>query len=500
MELANKLILVLGAAIVLVLGTTGGLWIQREVRLHEDGAREDLVIMGRAIRPALVQTWRAEGPRAALEMLDYADERFRALREVTIRFVSFDAAPAGILEPLQRGEPVSIGADGPEGEVAAWIPVHSPGVPPGALELRRSLDGERAFHLRSLRDGLAALALVLVILTIATLTLTRWLVGRPLRRLADQARRIGRGEFSVRLGAGSQGDVGVVAAEMDEMCDRLVETRERVAAEHAQSLAATEQLRHADRLATVGQLAAGVAHELGTPLNVMVWRAKLISSGEHRGDAARDGARIIAEQGERVVRIIRQLLGFARRKVSPKVRTGLAPIVHQTLTMLEPLAKKRGVTLRFEAREPPGEALVEVNQVEQALTNLVINGVQSMPEGGTVTVDLQRERVRPPPDLGGVEGDFLRLEVRDQGAGIAAGNLPHVFDPFFTTKAVGEGTGLGLSVAWGIARDHGGWIDVASAPGEGSQFVVHIPLAGSPGALLPPAVEHPQPHPQGGLT
>jgi signal transduction histidine kinase len=112
-------------------------------------------------------------------------------------------------------------------------------------------------------------------------------------------------------------------------------------------------------------------------------------------------------------------------------------------------------------------------------------------------VDLRRERVRPPPNLGGAEGDFLRLEVRDEGAGIAAGNLPHVFDPFFTTKTVGEGTGLGLSVAWGIARDHGGWIDVSSSPGEGSRFAFHLPLADSPGAPLLAAVEGPPPHPPG---
>ena len=116
--------------------------------------------------------------------------------------------------------------------------------------------------------------------------------------------------------------------------------------------------------------------------------------------------------------------------------------------------------------------------MQQVLTNLVVNAIQAMPAGGTVLVDIARARTRPPAEHGGAEGEYLCVRVRDQGEGIAAEHLPHVFEPFFTTKDVGEGTGLGLAVAYGIVREHGGFIDVESKLGEGSDFSVYLPLEG----------------------
>lgn len=513
MDLANKLIVVLGITLVVVLGAAGAIWVHREVALNEANAREDLLIMGRALRPALVQTWRIEGREAALALLDYVDERFRAQRKVTVRWAVLESgggtsdevvAAGPELDALRRGEPVSLPSDRSSGVVEVLVPVHAAGLPAGALELTRSLQGVPDLAMEHVRDGLTALAVVLLILTIATSMITRRLVGRPLAALAEQARCMGRGDLSTRLSLGQAGDVALVAAEMNETCDRLLEVRERVAAEHAARLKAIDQLRHADRLATVGKLAAGVAHELGTPLNVMVARAKMIATGDQTGEEAKSSARVIALQGARITHVVRQLLGFARRPGSPKVPCALGPLVEQTLAMLEPLAQKNGVRLKLEPAPATGMVLVEMDQLEQALTNLVVNGMQAMPAGGTVTVGIHQERLRPPLEVGEPDGEFLCVEVRDEGTGISEGNLPHVFDPFFTTKPVGEGTGLGLSVAYGIARDHGGWIDVTSDAGRGSRFAVHLPMvdpalvAANPAAFAAPPRSSPPQSPPGG--
>jgi signal transduction histidine kinase len=143
--------------------------------------------------------------------------------------------------------------------------------------------------------------------------------------------------------------------------------------------------------------------------------------------------------------------------------------------MLMPIARKRHVELRFD--EPSGEelALVEEHQLEQVLSNLVVNGLQATTGNGTITVAMKRARVRPPAELGMDEGEYVSIEVADEGVGMSSQLLTRIFDPFFTTKAIGEGTGLGLSVAYGIVRDHGGWIDAASEPGRGSRFAVHLP-------------------------
>jgi len=256
------------------------------------------------------------------------------------------------------------------------------------------------------------------------------------------------------------------------MCEHLAETNQQLASATEARIATLEQLRHADRLKTVGQLASGVAHELGTPLNVIAGRAKMIAQRIVEGDDVLDNARIVAEQAARITTIIRQLLDFSRRRGPSLGAHDLRPIAARTAELLGSMARKRGVTLSVEKPDAALPAEVDPAQLQQVLTNLVLNGLQAMPEGGHLTIRVGRHHAVPPADLGGDAADFAAITVEDEGAGIAPENLTHIFEPFFTTKDVGEGTGLGLSVAWGIVRDHGGWIDVESEPGRGSRFTV----------------------------
>jgi two-component system, NtrC family, sensor kinase len=174
--------------------------------------------------------------------------------------------------------------------------------------------------------------------------------------------------------------------------------------------------------------------------------------------------------------IIRQLLDFARRRDPERSPADVEACAAQTLSLLSPLAVKRGITLELAAAEPPLTAYLDVGQIQQALTNLVVNGMQAMPKGGKLTVGVRRERAVPPADHGGPAGEYLCLWVEDQGVGMSDDVRAHVFEPFYTTKDVGEGTGLGLSVAYGIVREHGGWIAVESYPERGSRFSIYLPL------------------------
>jgi two-component system NtrC family sensor kinase len=243
-----------------------------------------------------------------------------------------------------------------------------------------------------------------------------------------------------------------LAEELNTMCDRLVAARERIATESAARLTALDQLRHADRLATIGQLASGVAHELGTPLNVVAGYAKMIASDE-APDENRASARVIAEQAVRMTAIIRQLLDFARRN-KPRLSLGdLAAVTKHTIEMLSHLAQQRRVELRLSSPRPSARVRMDEAQIQQAITNLILNAIQAMPGGG----------------------QHVRLAIHDQGPGIAPEHLSHIFEPFFTTKDVGEGTGLGLSVCYGIVQEHGGFIEVESAVGAGTRFSVFLP-------------------------
>jgi len=301
-------------------------------------------------------------------------------------------------------------------------------------------------------------------------------VGRPIHGLVEKARRIGAGDFSKPLVLRQRDELSQLAGEMNAMAEHLDAAVHRIAAESSARIAAVEQLRHADRLTTVGKLASGIAHELGTPLNVVSGRAQMILAGEVADpDEVAKVARIVVEQVERMTRIVRQLLDFSRSRSPEKRPTDVVQLARQTAALLEPLAARHDVELRCIDPPAPLGVSVDPGQIQQALTNLVVNAIQATPPGGHVRIRVETQDLAPDPAGGHRPGPHAVLEVEDDGEGIPAERLAAIFDPFFTTKPVGEGTGLGLSVAYGIAQEHGGWIDVRSDPGRGSCFCIWLP-------------------------
>jgi signal transduction histidine kinase len=287
------------------------------------------------------------------------------------------------------------------------------------------------------------------------------------------------------LGWNLIGEIGIFLA----FAVTLHRLRERLDIEVSERESAVSQLRHADRLNTVGKLAAGVAHELGTPLNVVSGRASLIASGRTTGDDACRSAAIIVEQTERMTVIIKNLLIFARSGGERKPSIDVTRLVHETVSLLEPLARKQGVELVVTSGAPR-IAPANAGELQQVMTNLIMNAVHAMPNGGAVRVTLEEGPVKHGAKHGRAAASYVQIRVADQGTGIAPEVLPHIFDPFFTTKDVGVGTGLGLSVTFGIVRDHGGWIQVSTEIGKGTELVVYLPQshdAPAPTPWLAPA-------------
>lgn len=240
-------------------------------------------------------------------------------------------------------------------------------------------------------------------------------------------------------------------------------------------MATVEQLRHRDRLALVGQVASGIAHEVGTPLSVIVGRARLITESDSTLEESRQHAVRIIEQSERVTTTIRQLLDFARRRGPQREEVNLYDLLRRTVDLLSPLASKRHVALRLERSETQSLAQVDATQIEQALGNLIMNAVQSIRDHGEVRVRVQTAHRAPENAAAKTSDPYLVLIVEDNGIGIAKDSLQRIFEPFFTTQRAGEGTGLGLSITSEIIADHGGFIEVESEPWKGSRFAVYLP-------------------------
>jgi signal transduction histidine kinase len=483
MKVVQKLTLAFILCTSTVLAVNGMLRVRREVDIYETDRVRDHRLIGRALGEAIAAVWQSDGQARALAVLAHVntpEARIHA-RWMWLADLQLEPRPPirpDVLASGEIGEPVSVVGLDAEGTDFryTYVPLAVDPSRPGALELSESLVGKHRYVHRTILDTVLTTVTLALVAAALSMLLGVWIVGRPIRLLMEKARRVGRGDFSEPLRLRQKDELAELAHEMNVMCERLVVAHERVAQETAARIVAIEQLRHADRLMTVGKLASGIAHELGTPLNVISGRAGMIVAGETSASETVSYARVIVEATERMTRIIRQLLEFARRKGPQKASHTLEPVVSRTLELLQPLAAKKHVSLSLKsAKMAPVE--VDVNQIEQVVTNLLVNAIQSMSHAGRIEVGLSEERVRPPADIESPEGSYVCVRVVDEGDGIAKENLAHVFEPFFTTKDVGEGTGLGLSVAYGIVRDHGGWIAVESQLGEGSQFAVYLPAS-----------------------
>lgn len=482
MKVARKLTAALILGIMAVMAVYAYVQIRQEVVLYEaDRQRARQVAL--AWLGTLEAVWEHEGPVRARELVERANERAET---VTVRLVGLDPQVNQLPRPdltedqfeaLRKGQVLRLMTSDEAGNDWRhfYVGLNVGSAPPAAVEFVEPLEDQEVF-IRTSHTAmlLATLAVILVSAAIVT-TLDSWFVGRPLQQLRDKARRAGSGDFSNPLVLKQRDEIGDLARELNLMCDRLAEAGRRVAAETEARITALEQLRHTDRLATVGQLAAGVAHELGTPLSVVSTRAQLIASTEMPRPEVAKNAGIVVEQADRMTAIIQQLLDFSRRRGVKTGVTDLRHIVTQTLDLLSPVADKAHVTVHRETGDVPVLANVDPNQLQQSLANIVLNAIQATPDGGTLRVWVGTRRVRPPADRGGPETDYPCISVEDNGTGMSADRLARIFEPFYTTKPVGEGTGLGLAVAHGIVAEHGGWITVDSTVGRGSCFSIFLP-------------------------
>jgi signal transduction histidine kinase len=475
MKLVQKLTAALVAGTCVVLATNGYLRVRRETATLDEDRVRDHDLIGHSLAAATEAVWRSDGRAPAIAMLQATNTR-----STEIRIAWSDTPPEGFdaaaLARTRAGEGLRRIAD--DDRRQTYVPVDVDGLRRGYIELSESRVAEHRRVRLIVFDTIAMTLALMLVSAAVSVALGFLLVGRPVRALAEKARRIGRGDFSGPVALRARDELGELAGEMNAMCEQLVEANERVAHETATRIATLEQLRHADRLTTVGKLASGVAHELGTPLNVVSARAAMIASGEATGAEIPEYARIIVDASKRMTAIIRQLLTFARRSQTSRARVDARALVDEALNMLRTLAKKSNASI---ALHGAGDATVDADagHIQQVVTNLVVNAIQAMPSGGAIDVTIAREHAAPPPQYGGAAGNYVCIRVRDEGVGIPEGALEHIFEPFYTTKDVGEGTGLGLSVSFGIVQEHGGWITVDSEPGKGSTFRIYLPALAS---------------------
>jgi signal transduction histidine kinase len=493
MRLSRKLIGGVLAGILLLLAVDGYLSFRREVAAFDADMARDALHLVRVAEGMILPLWQLRGEQEALALLQRVDAVEPRIR---VRWVW--------LEP--DAEVASWGAARMDQSLARLSAADLASVKSGHAVSRKVVSGQRKGYRYSYapaitidgRRGTVAMSEPLAELdryTRETLLRTAglavamaamaglglWLFGlrmvaRPLQVLVAKTRRIGAGDLAGDLATDRHDELGTLAGALNAMCARLAEARDAVQRENEARLATLDQLRHSERLAMIGRIASGLAHELGTPLNVVDGHAKLMGTAEQSRRERRESSQIIRDQVQWMADIIRQLLDFSRPREGRREATAIGPIVARVLRLLEPTARKNRVELAWEERTGLPPLLVSVRSIEQVFMNLVLNAIHATPAGGEIRVILDRVHACSPQRVGAQTAEMALIRVADSGEGIAPEHLDVVFEPFFTTKPTGEGTGLGLSIVRGIVEEHGGWVTVDSERGKGTTFNIYLPL------------------------
>ena len=460
MRITFKVALVIGLLIAAVVLTLTYVGVQREHALLHADLKRDARLVARGVGDALHHTSVSPGS-------------VRAIRDA---FRDLDAGEAGVTIEVLTSDELATRPGVPDldpaidvleyespGLVHAVTPLIQDGRIKGAVLVSESKTVLERFARRSLKQTLRAVLISLVLSAFLAGVLGRLLVGRRIDELVIVSRQVAAGDLSVRVAPHGGDELESLMSAVNRMIGNLEGAEKQRRTEMERRIAAEMHLRHAERLATVGQLAAGLAHELGTPLNVISGRAALIVA-RGQGTAASD-ARVIVEQSDRVTRIVRQLLGFAHRHQPKREFCEPERITRRAADMLAPTFAGAEVGFSLISNLGAKEILADPVQLEQVITNLLTNAAHASQAGQEIEVVLTQS----------AEEREVTLAVVDHGPGLSDEMKLRVFDPFFTTKPPGEGTGLGLSVVHGIVSDHGGSVRVRDTPGGGATFEVTLP-------------------------
>ena len=317
-------------------------------------------------------------------------------------------------------------------------------------------------------------AMILAAGTIVYLAI-RLTVGRPITDLARSFEEVAGGDLRARAPVRTNDELGNLAREFNTMCTRLEDARNTLTEQEEERRRIEVSLRNAERLASVGRLAAGLAHEIGTPLNVIVGRAESLRRKLQGNDPAERNLAIITGQIERIATTVKGMLAYSRSRELRLSPTALPDVLGKVIEFLEDRFVHTSIRVDTDFTRACPPVLADADRLYEVFLNLAVNAIDAMPNGGVLTVRVEAE-TRSHAERPGPDRHFAVVSFEDQGTGIAPGDLERIFDPFFTTKEVGKGTGLGLSISYGIVREHGGWIQVRSTVGKGTAIVVYLPV------------------------
>lgn len=477
MSVARSLALWLTSSGAVLLGTHGYLQLRSEARALDEGARRELALVTASIQAAVEAALRDQQHPDVVALFTKLE-----VRDPSLDIFLFDAA--GQLAVHLGG---TMGSHSTP--VPGTLPLGSPHRVNGALALRvpirpRHEDTHELVLVRSLAALTSDLeaeraatvqSIVLLGMALAGVTslVLHFRLHRPVQALQGGIQRVAAGDLSYRLHSCGRDELAELGRELDRMTEALERARDGLAAETQRRQNLEQEIERVHRLVVVGELAAVLAHEIGSPLQVLQGRAKMLADMPDLPDGPRRNAEVIAEQTTRVTAIVEQLLDVARRR-APRFEP-LDPVepARVVVEFLEPHARRAGVRIET-SLSPTSPVRADGTQLQQVVLNLVQNAVRAAGSGGVVRVEATRDPEGPVPQV--------VLAVVDSGPGVDADLRSRVFEPFasfWPRGSTGTSTGLGLSVVRSIVADHGGSLEVTDGAAwglSGAAFLVRLPV------------------------
>jgi two-component system NtrC family sensor kinase len=491
MRLRLRLVLLLMLPLLIMIGIYSVLRVQQESRARVEDERQRAEGMARTTQIAVESALAVRGrPQAelvdllndltlgqvAIDRIRIFDRDGHVLAASSVRTVVPPPDPAAVTRVIESGTGSLVETHDRAG--VGWVyllPVHyatgkgrvQSAATRWVLEIAFVAPDIRRMEREAIRDVFFRVGSLTVALALLITVVLQRQVLRPLANLAHSIRALGEGRRGPPLPITRHDELGELAETFNRMAEQLEEARQRLVAEGEYALDLEQQLRRSETLAVAGKLASGIAHEVGTPLNIISGRAEMVLRSlppEHPG--RQDLERII-HQIDRVSNIVRSLLDTVRLGKLDIQRVSVATLIGRLLPLLEHVLRKRGILMTTSIPSDLPSIAGDAGRLQQVFINLLMNAVEATPPDGQISI---RAWASSNEGRGGVT-----VEVTDTGTGIADDALAQVFEPFYTTKPVGEGTGLGLAISRDIVRDHSGIISAQSRAGQGSTFAVWLP-------------------------
>jgi two-component system NtrC family sensor kinase len=320
-------------------------------------------------------------------------------------------------------------------------------------------------------------AILIILGTSITLSaLVKSFVSKPVNKLAEGTKKVATGNLQHRIIVNRNDEVGELAESFNLMTENLskanneimqwAKTLEQRVEERTEELKkAQNQLVQSEKMASLGMMAAGIAHEINNPLTTILINSHLLLEDSDYSNSGREELQLIADEATRCGKIVKGLLDFARQTRAEKRLADINLVLKQTLAIIESQASFHNITINKNLDDNIPKIWVDINQIKQVFMNIILNAAEAMPEGGSLNISTSITSHNGTVNIGFV----------DTGCGISKDNLSKLFDPFFSTKE-SKGTGLGLALSYGIVKKHNGSIEVESEIGIGSSFIVKLPL------------------------